>query len=64
MNQVEERPIKEYRLLLFTVFNSAVLTTGAGEFKYFTDDEATNELEDQIEYYKSKGFFKDARKNR
>lgn len=57
LKDVEQVPIKDYRLMLFTVFNSAVLHSGYGDFKYQTDSEASDELEEQIKYYKSKGFF-------
>ena len=43
--------------MLHTVFNNAVMFNGLGEFKYKTDEEEMNDLENQIKYYKNKGFF-------
>lgn len=59
LDEVELVSIKDYRLMRFTIFNNAVLTNGLGEFRYKTDEEEEDELESQIAYYKSKGFFKD-----
>jgi hypothetical protein len=54
---VEERPIKEYRLMLFTVINTAALESGMGGFSYQTPDEEIDELEEFVEYYTKKGIF-------
>jgi hypothetical protein len=54
---VENRPIKEYRLLLFTVFNAAALQQGMGGFKYQTDEEEYEEFSTLVDYYKDKGVF-------
>jgi hypothetical protein len=42
--------------MLFTVFNSAALDSGGG-FKFQTEDEEVDQLDREIEYFKSKGFF-------
>lgn len=57
LDKVEKLPIKDYRLMLFTIFNSSVLNNAGGEFKYKTDFEEQEELDAQVEYYKKKGFF-------
>jgi hypothetical protein len=54
---VEDRPITEYRLMLFTVFNSAALQSGMGGFKYQTDDEEYEEFTRLINHYKDIGVF-------
>lgn len=41
---------------MFTISNYVNLYTG-GEFKYQTPDEEIDEFEEQIEYYKKKGYF-------
>ena len=43
--------------MLFTIFNDAVLKNGLGEFKYYTDNEDTNRVDDLVKYYTEKGFF-------
>ena len=57
-NEVEELPISIYRLRQFTIFNDAALRLGMGGFQFQTDDEAINELDEQIEYFTKKGYFK------
>jgi hypothetical protein len=55
--KVEERPIKEYRLMLFTIFNAAALEAGMGGFQYMTDAEEYEEFDYMIEDYKKRGIF-------
>ena len=57
LEKVEQLPITTYRLLLFTIFNSIALESGSDGYKLMTPQEEEDELEDQIEYYKNKGFF-------
>lgn len=42
--------------MLFTIFNTAMLDSGMGEFKWQTEDEEMDQLDREIEYYKGKGF--------
>lgn len=57
LDMVEQRSIVEYRLMLFTVINMAILESGMGEFKLMTEDEEMEEFEQQIAYYMAKGVF-------
>jgi hypothetical protein len=57
LDQVEQRSIVEYRLMLFTLFNSLGYQLGA-EFKHQLPDEEVAEVDRLAEYYKSKGYFK------
>ena len=57
MDNVEKSDITIYRLRLFTIFNSFALALGSDKAVLQTDQEQENEFDDQIEYYKSKGFF-------
>lgn len=58
INEVELQSINDYRLMIFSIMNNAALMMGSKEFQYQTEDEAINELDEQIAYYKNKGFFK------
>lgn len=57
LSEVENRPITEYRLMLFTVINMASLNLG-GDFKYQTPAEAVSEMKRQVKYFKGKGLLK------
>jgi hypothetical protein len=57
LSEVENRPITEYRLMLFTVMNTVALNLG-GEFKYQTPEEEVDEARNELEYFKKKGFFR------
>lgn len=59
LDLVEERSIVEYRLMLFTVFNAAALESGMGGFELQTDGEKISELDDQVEYFKKLGYFRE-----
>lgn len=46
LNQVEELPIVDYRLMLFTVFNNAILNSmDASNFKFLDESEEDKMLE-------------------
>jgi hypothetical protein len=61
LDQVEERDIVEYRLMLFTIFNDACLKADMSGmfkeklFKYQTDEEEMSEFKLQIEDAKRRG---------
>jgi len=56
LNEVEERDIKEYRLMLFTVFNNAILhSMDASKFQFQSDEENMSEFKLQIEDAKKRG---------
>ena len=57
LEKVEQLSITTYRLYLFTIFNAVQLESGSGDYKLMTPQEEVNEFEDQIDYYKNKGFF-------
>lgn len=55
--------ITDYRLMLFTIFNNYLIQLNPKEFKFMTEEEEIDEFDKQIEYYKNKGYFKDALNN-
>ena len=57
LDEVENRSINEYRLMRFTVVNTASLESGMGGFRYQTDDEEYEEFEELIEHYQGIGLF-------
>jgi hypothetical protein len=52
---VDDLPITDYRLMLWTIFNSAALNGFGGEFKMQTPDEELEAFDDEIEMYKKMG---------
>lgn len=56
IDKVEQLPITTYRELLGGCFNISALESGMGGFEFQTDEEKTDELDEQIEYYRKQGF--------
>ena len=61
LEEVERRPVTEYRLMLFTIFNTAALEMGMGDFKWKTEQEEVDEVDRLVDFYKRKGFFNGGR---
>ena len=57
LEEVEQRPITEYRLMLFTIFNTVALEMGMGDFKWRTEAEEVDEVDRLVDFYRKKGFF-------
>ena len=57
LDEVEEASIVDYRLMLFTVINTAALDSGMGGFKFKTEDEEFDEFEAQLKDFQNLGIF-------
>lgn len=57
LDKVEDDLITDYRLKLFTIFNSQVIYSGYGDFQYSTYNEEVQELDELVTMYKKKGYF-------
>ena len=56
IQDVEKQDLRDYRLMLFTVFNNAVLhSMDASKFKFQTDEDETNDFIKQIEEVHKRG---------